>query len=155
MKLLTNTFLKWWSKPDRLFMFAAFWALVQFCLLVAEHLQWDRIYVPIEMPFFYTTLIMLYVLRKRAEAWLDTARKKRKGEYFLIGWYAALLGMLINQIFSHGQYTVPKRMYETCLLILIPFCTGELLKMCQKHQLRQNQTGMHDPAERREAAKPH
>ncbi|MFH0804694.1 MAG: hypothetical protein V1916_00695 [Patescibacteria group bacterium] len=119
-----------WSKPDCLFWFAALWAVVQISLILLEYAK-VKISVPYEMPIFYAVLVLLYVLRKQADSWLDTTIKKRKGEYFLIGWWFALLVMFVIQVVTGGRYAVPRRMVETCLLISIPFVVGEFLKAHQ------------------------
>ncbi|MFC1687328.1 hypothetical protein ACFL0L_02020 [Patescibacteria group bacterium] len=81
----------------------------------------DTFTVPGEMPIAYFLLIIIYVLRKEVDRWLKKEWKKRKGEFFLIGWWCGLLIMFIIEFKTHGNYTVPKRMIETCIWILIPF----------------------------------
>jgi ACR3 family arsenite efflux pump ArsB len=98
-----------------------------------------KISVPSEMPIFYAVLVLLYVLRKRADSWMDTAIKKRGGEYFLVGWWFTLLVMFVIQVVTGGRYAVPRRMVETCLLISIPFVVGEFLKAYQTRILKRNE----------------
>ncbi|MFA5052326.1 MAG: hypothetical protein WC544_04705 [Patescibacteria group bacterium] len=126
-----SIFLKRWSRPDCLFWFAAFWAIIQFGLILAEFLHWNIVSIPFEMPLFYGLIVLLYVLRKNTDAWLEKIRNKRPGEYFLIGWWLGLLAMFVIQILSRGAYIVPKRMLETCLIISVPYIVSEYLKARQ------------------------
>ena len=118
-----------WSHVDYLFWFLTLWTVVQFTMCVVEFIHLDTFSVPGEMPAAYFLLIIIYVLRKEVDRWLRKHWKKRKGEFFLIGWWCGLLIMFIIEFKTHGHYAVPKRMIETCIWILIPFAATAVSKI--------------------------
>lgn len=128
--------LNWWSKSDLLFWFLVVWSLIQYSMCWIEFAKLDHFKVPSEMPYGYLVILGMYALRKEAKRWLEQEQKKRKGEVFFYIWWYSLLGMLVIEFYTHDNYSVPKRMLETCISISIPFVITAISKLL--HQARAN-----------------
>src|SRR3989344_401067 len=127
-----------WTKVDTLFVFLSVWTIVQFTMCLMEFLHWDNYAVPLEMPLSYFLLVMIYVLRKEVDRWLKKSLRKRKGEYFLLGWWLAMLVMFVIEFMTLGRYSVPSRMVETCIWVLIPYCLSALSKILHTYSSTRN-----------------
>ena len=127
-----NVLLDWWSKSDLLFWFLVVWSIVQYSMCWIEFAQLDHFQVPSEMPLGYLIILGMYALRKEAKRWLEREQKKRRGEVFFYIWWVSLLSMLIIVFYTRNNYSIPKRMFETCISISIPFVITAISKLLHR-----------------------
>jgi len=97
-----------------------------------EFIHLDNFIVPSTMPVGYFLLVLIYVLKKNVDRWFKINWKKRKGELYLVAWWLAMLMMYVVEFATHGQYRVPQKMIETCILILLPFGSNAISKIMHK-----------------------
>jgi hypothetical protein len=90
------------------------------------------------MPIAYFLLVLIYVLRKNVDRWFEKNWKKRKGELYLVGWWLAMLVMYVIEFKTNGQYHVPPKMIETCILVLLPYGANAVSKHMHKHRRKPN-----------------
>jgi len=109
------------SKTDWLFKLLAGWTIIQLAMCVAEFLKLDSFSVPGSMPFGYFLLLILYIVKKESDRWLDVRWKKRKGEFYLVAWFIVAGVMFIIEFFTLDKYIVPKRLIETLIWIVVVY----------------------------------
>lgn len=131
------------SKADNMFYFLAIWTITQFAMCVVEFVKVNTFRIPEEMPFVYFLLILIYALRKEVDRWLKKTRKARKGELFVLGWWFAMLVMFIIEFRSLGFYTVPDRMIQTCIWVLLPYAATSISKIIH-HQAEKEKAAKND-----------
>jgi hypothetical protein len=127
-------------KSASLLIFCVIWSALQFTMCLTEFLYTDKFTVPAEMPFVYVLLFLLYV---EVEQWLRRQWKHDTGELFLIGWWFAMLVMYVIEFATISKYSVPRRMVETCVLMLVPFVLGIFSKVMHKRNARKQHAYPH------------
>ncbi len=120
------------SKTNWLFKLLAGWAIVQLAMCVAEFLKLDSFSVPGSMPFGYLLLLILYIVKKESDRWLDVRWKKRKGEFYLVTWFIIAGVMFSIEFYTLGKYTVPGRLIETPIWIVVAY-SGAMISIIMHH----------------------
>lgn len=128
IKLLTSSTLK----THWLFKLLAGWTIIQLAMCVAEFLKLDTFSVPEGMPFCYFLLLILYIVKKESDRWLDIRWKKRKGEFYLVAWFIVSGIMFIIDFLTLGKYAVPNRLIETLIWIIVAY-SGAMISIIMHH----------------------
>lgn len=102
------------------------WTTIHLAMTVAEFAKLDNYMVPDTMPFGYFMLLLLYVIKKGSDLWLNIHWQKRKGEFYLVAWFVVMMMMYIIQFVTDGAYVVPKSMLVTIIGIVIAY-TGSMV----------------------------
>ncbi|XOU94816.1 MAG: hypothetical protein ACNFW9_01985 [Candidatus Kerfeldbacteria bacterium] len=109
------------SKTDYLFVMLAIWTSVQFVMIIVEFIKYENFTVPGGMPFGYFMLLLLYIIKKESDRWLKIHWEKRVGEFYLIGWFVAMMIMFIIEFSTDGEYKVPRKLFETIIAIVVAY----------------------------------
>ncbi|MCH7491962.1 hypothetical protein IID19_00010 [Patescibacteria group bacterium] len=84
------------------------------------------------MPIVYFFLLILYIVKKESDRWLDIKWKKRKGEIYLVLWFVVTGVMFIIEWFTSGYYLVPGRLIETLIWIIVAYA-GAMVSIIVHH----------------------
>lgn len=99
---------------------------------VAEFIHLDSYVIPYRMPIVYFFLLILYIVKKESDRWLDIKWKKRKGEIYLVLWFVVTGVMFIIEWFTSGYYLVPGRLIETLIWIIVAYA-GAMVSIIVHH----------------------